>query len=50
MWRLTGRGMERRAWLLAVAAVAAACAKQKPPSFDYGEARKTYAMRGRMVR
>jgi Cu/Ag efflux protein CusF len=42
--------MERRACLLAVATVFAACARQKPPSFDYGEARKTYAMRGRVVR
>jgi len=42
--------VDRRAWLLAAAALAAACAKKKADAFDYGKAQKTYTLRGKVLR
>lgn len=42
--------MNRRAWLGALAAFAAACASKKENRFDFGEAKKKYPMRGKVVR
>ena len=42
--------VQRRAWLVALAALAWSCAKKQRNPADYGQAQKTYPLRGRVLR